>query len=164
MIIDKTFFQIYFSDLNVPIAYGLLCIMIFVICWKKKPFWIIPFYCVLSVFSIGFLFDGIYEIMINNLFENWLYFVPIGLSIIIFKKGFFNKYSIGVLSECIILEILTVYAKIDFSDIIRYSFVGFFIVLFINQFGYNNLTEMYKICHEKIKPFLKGNIQVKQAK
>lgn len=164
MIVDKTFFQIYFSDLNVPLAYGILCLMIFVICWKKKPVWLIPFYCILSVFSIGFLFDGIYEIMINSLFENWLYFVPISLSALIFKKGFFTKSSIILLVECIILEIITVYSKIDFSDIIRYCFVMFFIALFINEFGDSNIKEIKRICQKKLSPYLKGNIQVKPKK
>lgn len=140
--IDKNLFDIYFSDLNVPIAYLILSIAVFIICkYKKYPLIYTLSLWFFSGFGIAFLFDTIYDYQIKifilhniSLTEGLLFLLfplPTYVFIVyIFKFGK-PKYLYLIL-EIIIIQIFLTYISetithISYDYFIRYCYVLSFI-------------------------------------
>lgn len=122
---DITFFQMYFGSPHFLIAYSILTIFIFISFYKKMHIVKLSYFAVLSVFTVGFFFDGIYD-----LFNMWIYsivfFIPFMLYCwFIWKNG--NLRKLWYIAIPTLFEIITMLQFIDCSDITRYLFVLSFI-------------------------------------
>lgn len=146
-ITSKDFFSVYFSDLNVPTAYIILTVAIFLICWHKKIPLIRTFFIwIFSGFGVATLLDAVYDYQIKlfvlhnmSLGEGLLFLVfPIpvyALSFLIWRYG--EKKRLLFLVVPIIYELaatglnISSHLNIDYSASVRYCYVLWFLNIII---------------------------------
>lgn len=158
MITDRSLFEIYFSDLNVPIAYTILTIALFIICRYKKMPLIYTFFLLFSAgFGLAFLLDVIYDYQIKifylhnlTLTEGLAFLLfPLPTYVFIFYIWRFGEKNIKriiyYLAFPIIVEISATYISMEFtvvsySSLIRYTYVVAFIGLLLELKTYTRLN------------------------
>lgn len=138
---NKDFFSVYFSDLNVPIAYVLLTVSLIFICiCKKVPLVRIFFLWIFSGFGVACLLDAVYDYTVKIfIFHNMslgegliflLFPIPVyALSFFIWKYGELKRMLFLIFP--IMFEIYVSFTNIDYSAYVRYLYVLFFIFILL---------------------------------
>jgi hypothetical protein len=139
---SKDFFSVYFSDLNVPIAYIVLTIVVFSICsMKKVPFIRSFFLWIFCGFGTATLFDAVYDYTVKiaifhnmSLGEGLLFLLfPIPVYALMFYVKRYGKLRyFALLLIPMIFEVYISFIPYDYSAINRYMYVLMFINIIHN--------------------------------